>query len=359
MASVEVDFWKGKKVFLTGHTGFKGSWLALWLHRMGAEVTGFALAPNTNPSLYEALRIADVINSQIGDVTDAQALTKAMSACRPDIVIHMAAQALVRYSYENPVETYNTNVMGTVHLFEAIRKVNTAKVIVNVTSDKCYENKETQIDYSEDAPMGGYDPYSSSKGCAELVTAAYSRSFFKKNNIGLASARAGNVIGGGDWSTDRLIPDIVRAIRGQQKVKIRNPSATRPWQHVLEPLSGYLILAHALYNDRMNFAEGFNFGPEKSDVKPVQLLVEKFLEQWQNKKDYELEANTGVLHEAKYLSLDISKAKRRLEWKPTWSLERTLKETASWYLSYYRSPETIRAFTESQIESFMEEARSL
>ena len=262
--NVDPGFWAGKRVFLTGHTGFKGSWLSLWLQTMGAKVTGFALAPPTSPSLFEAARVADGMTSIIGDIRDAAALKDALVAADSEIVLHMAAQPLVRASYDDPVGTYATNVMGTVHLLEAVRAAASVRACVVVTTDKCYENREWAWGYREDEPMGGFDPYSNSKGCSELVTSAYRRSFFQHSGIALGSARAGNVIGGGDWAADRLVPDILRAFEQNKPVVIRNPNATRPWQHVLEPLSGYLVLAERLYNDGQAFAEGWNFGPHSA-----------------------------------------------------------------------------------------------
>ena len=264
-------FWKGKRILLTGHTGFKGSWLSLWLQSMGAPVVGYALAPPTNPSLFEVAEVGRGMTSVIGDIRDLEHLCAVFAEHKPEIVIHMAAQPLVRYSYIEPVETYSTNVMGTVNLLEAVRGTDSVKAVVNVTSDKCYENREWVWNYRENEAMGGYDPYSNSKGCAELVTAAYRNSYFhsekyKEHGVALASGRAGNVIGGGDWAGDRLIPDIMRAITQNLAVNIRNPHAIRPWQHVLEPLSGYLMLAQKLYEEGAAYAEGWNFGPSDEDA---------------------------------------------------------------------------------------------
>ncbi len=279
---VEVSpaFWKGKRVLVTGHTGFKGSWLSLWLQSMDAQVVGYALAPPTNPSLFEVAEVAKGMTSIIGDIRDLEHLRRVFAEHKPEIVIHMAAQPLVRYSYIEPVETYSTNVMGTVNLLEAVRSTGSVKAVVNVTSDKCYENREWVWGYRENEAMGGYDPYSNSKGCAELVTSAYRNSYFHPEKYGthgvaIASGRAGNVIGGGDWAGDRLIPDIVRAIMQGKPVNIRSPHAIRPWQHVLEPLSGYLVLAQKLYEEGAAYAEGWNFGPNDEDAKPVQWIVEK------------------------------------------------------------------------------------
>jgi len=279
------DFWRGKRVFLTGHTGFKGSWLSLWLQSLGAELYGFALSPPTFPSLFEEARIADGMTSIKGDIRDLDFFIQAMRDAKPEIVIHMAAQPLVRYSYQNPIETYATNVMGTIHMLEAVRATPTVRAVVNITTDKCYENKEWVWGYREDDPMGGYDPYSSSKGCAELVTAAYRSSFFnpesyEKHGVALATVRAGNVIGGGDWAQDRLIPDTLAAFERGEPVCIRNPQAIRPWQHVLEPLRGYLLLAEKLFHAGSAYAEGWNFGPADHDCRPVDWIVALLAEEW-------------------------------------------------------------------------------
>jgi CDP-glucose 4,6-dehydratase len=333
-------FWSGKKVFLTGHTGFKGSWLSLWLQQLGAQVTGYALQQPTSPSLFELTQVAQGMTSIIGDIRDGSMLTIAMQNAAPEIVIHMAAQPLVRRSYVDPVETYSTNVMGTVNLFEAVRQTHSVRAVVNVTTDKCYENKEWSWGYRENEPMGGFDPYSSSKGCSELVTAAYRNSFFSsskhiEHQVALATARAGNVIGGGDWAEDRLIPDILRAIQAGQPVNIRNPQSTRPWQHVLEPLSGYLALAEKLYSSGVSFAEAYNFGPSDEDSKPVQWIVEQLTEQWGAGANWKLD-QAEHLHEAHYLKLDSSKAKIRLNWQPRWTLAQALENIIVWHKAYQR-----------------------
>ncbi|MEO8330911.1 MAG: CDP-glucose 4,6-dehydratase [Gallionella sp.] len=352
---VSTVFWHGKKVFLTGHTGFKGSWLSLWLQQLGAGVTGYALQPPTNPSLFEVAHVAQGMKSIIGDIRDGAALAKAMREAAPDIVIHMAAQPLVRRSYIDPVETYSTNVMGTVHLLEAVRQTTSVRAVVNVTSDKCYENKEWVWGYRESEPMGGFDPYSNSKGCAELVTAAYRNSFFNpekysEHHVGLASGRAGNVIGGGDWADDRLIPDILRAVSAGRPVVIRNPHAIRPWQHVLEPLSGYLLLAQKLYEDDANNAEGWNFGPNDEDAKPVQWIVERLTQQWGDGASWQLD-QADHHHEAHYLKLDCSKAKMRLDWQPRWNLGHTLEMIVAWQRAYL-GKEGMRNVTLEQIKQF-------
>jgi CDP-glucose 4,6-dehydratase len=347
---IETSFWQGKRVFLTGHTGFKGSWLSLWLAEMGAIVKGYALNPPTNPSLYEEAKVAQKIESQIGDIRDFETLKTSMVEFNPDILIHMAAQPLVRLSYKEPIETYDTNVMGTAKVLEAGRNCPNLKAIVSVTTDKCYENKEWVWGYREDEPMGGYDPYSSSKGCAELVTSAYRRSFMQEQGIGLASARAGNVIGGGDWADDRLIPDILRAFEKNQPVVIRNPASTRPWQHVLEPLSGYLVLAQNLYQNPADYAEGWNFGPYEDDAKPVDWILNHMVQNWPG-ASWELDKNAHP-HEAGYLKLDISKAKSRLHWHPTWRLEQTLAKIILWHQAWLNKADMHQACL-NEINEFM------
>ena len=333
---VDEIFWKNKKVFLTGHTGFKGSWLALWLLNMGAVVKGYSLEANTNPSLFKIANIENEMESEIGDIRNLEQLTKSMVSFSPDILIHMAAQPLVRLSYQEPVDTYTTNVIGTVNVLEAARKCSGLKAIVSVTTDKCYENKEWDWGYRESEPMGGHDPYSSSKGCAELVTSAYRRSFFStEHSASLASARAGNVIGGGDWAKDRLIPDILRAFEKSEPVVIRNPSSTRPWQHVLEPLSGYLVLAQELFLNGDNFAEGWNFGPNDKDCKPVSWILDEMVSNWGNNASWSLDKNNNP-HEAGFLKLDCSKASNRLKWNPKWNLQETLEMIVTWHQNYLK-----------------------
>lgn len=354
---VEPSFWAGKVVLLTGHTGFKGSWLALWLQSMGAKVVGYSLKPPTSPSLFETAKVAEDMISIEGDVRDFSALSSVFEKYQPEIVIHMAAQALVRYSYTNPIETYSTNVMGTVHVLEAARLTKSVRAIVNVTSDKCYENKEWAWGYRENEPMGGYDPYSNSKGCAELVTAAYRNSYFHPgkypaHGVALASGRAGNVIGGGDWAEDRLIPDIMRAITQGKPVNIRNPHAIRPWQHVLEPLSGYLQLAQKLYEDGAGYAEGWNFGPSDEDAKPVQWIAEQLTRTWGDGASWKLDEGNHP-HEAHYLKLDCSKAKARLGWRPRWSLDEALNAIAEWHQAY-RNRENMHEKTMQQIARYNE-----
>lgn len=329
--TVTPDFWRGKRVFLTGHTGFKGSWLSLWLQSLGTEVHGLSLEPPTTPCLFNEAQVGAGMSGTIGDIRDYETVRKAMAAFKPEIVIHMAAQPLVRLSYSEPVATYATNVMGTVHVLEAARHTESVRAIVNVTTDKCYENKEWTWGYREDEPMGGYDPYSNSKGCSELVTSAYRRSFFQASKIALGSARAGNVIGGGDWAADRLVPDILRAFEQNQPVIIRNPHSIRPWQHVLEPLSGYLALAENLYSEAgQKFAEGWNFGPRDEDARPVQWIVEHLVNYWGNGARWQLDGGEHP-HEANYLKLDISKVKAHLDWSPSWGLGMALEKITTWH----------------------------
>jgi CDP-glucose 4,6-dehydratase len=333
-AKVEHNFWEGRRVFITGHTGFKGSWLSLWLQKMGAIVKGYALEPNTTPNLFTEAQVVEKMSSEVGDITNLQQITESMVHFNPEVLFHMAAQPLVRFSYVDPVKTFSTNVMGTVNVLEAARKCSNLKVIVSVTTDKCYENKEWVWGYREDEPMGGDDPYSSSKGCSELVINAYRKSFFNGNGLPyLASVRAGNVIGGGDWSEDRLIPDIIRALEKGEAVKIRNPNAVRPWQHVLEPLSGYLILAQNLHRYGMKFAEAWNFGPKEEGCKPVDWVLEKMLANWGDGAMWQTDIINHP-HEANYLKLDCSKAAKYLNWEPKWNLEITLEKTVQWYKQF-------------------------
>lgn len=331
--------YKGKKVLITGHTGFKGSWLALWLQQMGARVYGYSLKPYTELNHLDVLKLK--IDQQINDIRNQEALSNYISDVQPHIVFHLAAQALVRKSYEDVVGTYSTNVMGTLNVFEACRQTKSVKAIVNVTTDKCYENKEWVWGYREDEPMGGYDPYSSSKGCSELLTSSYRNSFFNPDSYKaahdtlLASARAGNVIGGGDWALDRLIPDIVKAASVDAKVQIRNPKSTRPWQHVLEPLSGYLTLGWKLLSGRKEFAEGWNFGPDLRSNLPVEDIINISKKYW-TAIDIEYSRNPNDHHEANLLMLDCSKANKLMKWIPVWNIEKTLEKTINWYKNYYQ-----------------------
>ncbi len=349
------NIYKNRRVLITGHTGFKGSWLCLLLNKLGADVYGYALEPPTVPSLFKEAKIAELMTSYIGDVRDFEYLQKTIQEVQPEIVIHMAAQPLVRESYKLPVETYAINVMGTVHLLEACRQSKSVKAIVNVTTDKCYENREWHWGYRENEPMGGYDPYSNSKGCSELVTAAYRNSYFNAKNyedhqVAIASARAGNVIGGGDWADDRLIPDFIRAISNGKKVKIRSPFAIRPWQHVLEPLTGYLALAAKLLTEGSAFAQGWNFGPDDRDAKNVEWIIQSICELWGDGASFEIDNNPQP-HEANYLKLDCSKAKAELDWVPKWNIETTLRTIVDWNKSYTIG-EDIRTVTENQIDQY-------
>lgn len=327
-------FWCGKRVFITGHTGFKGSWMALWLQRLGAHVTGYALKPPTNPSLFEQALVAEGMTSIFGDIRDQESLRESMKRAQPEIVIHMAAQPLVRYSYQNPVETYSTNIMGTVNLFEAVRETSTVRAVVNITTDKCYENREWIWGYREHDRLGGFDPYSNSKACSELISAAYRSSFFNpieyyKHGVALATARAGNVIGGGDWAEDRLIPDTIKAFMKEKPVRIRSPHAIRPWQHVLEPIRGYLMLAERLFEEGVQFGEAWNFGPGEEDVKTVGWIVEKLASQWGRGAKWELD-EVDHPHEARYLKLDISKARNLLNWQPLLKIDESLNLIVNW-----------------------------
>ncbi len=349
-------FWKNKKVFVTGHTGFKGTWLCLWLKILGAKVVGYSLDVPTKPCLFDLTK--PPARTIWGDVRDLKKIKAGISKERPDIVFHLAAQPLVRASYIHPVSTFETNVLGTANLLEALRG-STVKAAVIITTDKVYDNKENGAAFKETDPLGGYDPYSASKGAAELVVASYRNSFFnnkeygKKHTTLISTARAGNVIGGGDFAQDRLVADLVRAILAQEELKIRNPQAVRPWQHVLEPLSGYLLLAEKLYAGKEKCAEAWNFGPEKSDVKSVEWIVRKMYAQWGDGQAYSVIRGEHA-HEAQYLSLDITKAKRYLGWKPKWRLETALEKTIEWTKAY-RDKQNISAVCEKQIRKYAEE----
>jgi CDP-glucose 4,6-dehydratase len=350
---VTPKFWAGKKVFVTGHTGFKGSWLALWLTALGARVSGYALKPSSTPSLWALVEAKSGIASTIADIRDLEALAKSIQSFQPEIVLHLAAQSLVRPSYEDPAGTYATNVMGTVHLLEAVRRTGSVRAVVNVTSDKCYQNLESGQAYREDDPMGGRDPYSSSKGCAELVTAAYRASFFSEpDGPALASARAGNVIGGGDWAQDRLVPDAVRAAVAGKAVQVRNPRAVRPWQHVLEPLAGYLQLAERLTGAPMMFSEGWNFGPDEKGAVPVETVIATITRLWGPPASWVADKGEHP-HEAHFLKLDSSKARSRLGWKPRLDLQTALEWTVGWYKTQAQGAEA-RQLTLAQIERYME-----
>lgn len=351
-------FWSGKKVLITGHTGFKGSWLSLWLQQLDATVIGYALAPPTQPSLFDLANVAQGMTSIIGDVRDYAAVKSAMAEHAPEIVMHMAAQPLVRHSYDHPVETYATNIMGSVHVLEAARQTQSVKVIINVTSDKCYQNSEWDWGYRESDTLGGHDPYSSSKACAELVTAAYRSSYF--NNAGhgaaLASVRAGNVIGGGDWAPDRLVPDVMNALMQRLTPVIRSQAAVRPWQHVLEPLHGYLMLAERLWEDGPRFAGAWNFGPDAEDARPVVWIVRKLAMLWGSTCRYTTETAVQPI-ETHSLYLDSSKARKRLEWAPQLTLTTALEWVVEWYRAYVRKND-MRAVTTTQILRYQNLTRS-
>ena len=351
------DFWLGRRVFLTGHTGFKGGWLSLWLKSLGAVVTGFALPATKGSNIYHDAKVSTALESDIaGDILQIDDLTKAMLASQPEIIIHMAAQSLVRESYLDPAGTYATNVMGTVNLLEAARKCNGIQGVLIITTDKCYENKEWDWGYREDEPMGGYDPYSSSKGCAELVTAAYRKSFFDPLGIPVATARAGNVIGGGDWATDRIIPDAIRSFVAGEELIVRNPDAVRPWQHVLESLAGYLSLCEKMVEKPREFAQAWNFGASDTDAKPVRYLVDMMVVNWGRPVSWRVD-NSGQPHEAKLLKLDCSKAKNHLNWSSIWGLEQCLDETTSWYRAWYNGDD-MNKFTLNQIARYQNEFTS-
>ena len=352
--AVDPDFWRDRRVLLTGHTGFKGAWLALWLQSLGARVTGYSAKVPTQPSLYELARVADGVESIKGDVRDSQATAAAVSAAAPEVVIHMAAQALVGRGFTEPRETYETNVMGTVNVLDAVRRGGDGvRVLVNVTTDKCYENREWEWGYRETEPMGGHDPYSSSKGCAELVTSAFRNSFFSDpDGTRVASARAGNVIGGGDWGEDRLVPDIMRAALAGEPVRVRNPNSVRPWQHVLNPLSGYLVLAQSLW-DSPEHATGWNFGPADEDARSVGSIVELMGELWPTELTWTYDDGPHP-HEARYLKLDSSRARARLGWRPPVGLDAALQSIVDWYRALAQGAD-MRVVTAAQIEAFQSE----
>jgi CDP-glucose 4,6-dehydratase len=353
------NFWRGRRVFLTGHTGFKGGWLALWLAHLGADVRGYALDPSTDPNLFSVVRVGDVIEDVRGDIRDAARLDRAMREFRPEVVFHLAAQPLVRYSYEDPIGTYETNVIGTARVLDAVRHTPSVRAVVSVTTDKCYENKEWVWPYRETDPLGGYDPYSSSKACAEIVTAAFRQSYFPvdrlaEHGVAVATARAGNVIGGGDWSTDRLIPDLIRGFLSAEPVRIRRPHAIRPWQHVLEPIYGYIRLAEELLAggpEAARFATAYNFGPGQEDARPVSWIAERMTGFWGNGASWVLDEDHGP-HEAGYLRLDTSRACRDLAWIPHLRLETALEWLVQWYRTWQSSPDAVGELTLSQITRY-------
>ena len=343
-------FWQGKRVLVTGHTGFKGGWLSLWLQHLGAEVVGYSLPPAGTPNLFAVGDIANDMTSIFGDIRDLDALLATFDKHKPEVVFHLAAQSLVRASYVDPVGTYATNVVGTVHVLEAARRCAGARAFVNVTSDKCYENREQASPYRESDILGGHDPYSSSKACAELVTAAYRNSFFSGRGVAVATARAGNVIGGGDWAQDRLVPDLVRAIERKEPLVVRNPNAIRPWQHVLEPVSGYLLLSEQLWRDGPRFAQAWNFGPSMDDAKPVQWIVERLVRLWGDGTRWTVDASPQP-HEAQNLTLDSAKARDLLGWRPRWTIEQAMASVVEWYKAY-RDKKSMRAIAIDQITAY-------
>lgn len=343
-------FWKDKKVFLTGHSGFKGSWMAVWLESMGATVFGYSLAPNTEPNLLQALKLSSKNINDFADIRNFENVKKELLAFSPEIVIHMAAQPLVRDSYDDPMYTYSTNVMGTLNLLEACRKCASVKVILNVTTDKCYKNVNKAEGYIESDPLGGYDPYSSSKACSELVTSSYRDSFFNNENKFVASARAGNVIGGGDWSKDRLIPDLIKAAAAKRTAIIRQPKAIRPWQHVLEPVYGYLLLCQRMWLEGKPFAQEYNFGPDANDAKDVRWIAERISRIWSDAK-FDIQENYEK-HEAQILKLNCDKAKTQLNWKPKLTTEDAITMTVEWYKNFYEQKIPVKEFTLQQINYY-------
>lgn len=353
--ALNADFWRGRQVLITGHTGFKGSWLSLWLERLGAQVTGLSIEPPTDPCLFDVARVKTGMTDIRLDIRDPSAVLAAFERARPSVVFHLAAQSLVRASYEAPLETYSTNVMGTAHVLEAVRSLRTVTAAVVVTSDKCYENREIDHAYAEHEPLGGHDPYSSSKACAELVTSAYRRSFLGAGSTAVATARAGNVIGGGDWAADRLLPDLLRAFATGSSAPIRNPAAVRPWQHVLEPLSGYVRLAEQLDEHGAEFAEAWNFGPEPSDTRSVEDVVSIAAREWGGEARWRTDGATHP-HEARLLRLDAGKARTRLGWQPRWSVETAVRETVRWFKAFEGGAD-MRELTLAQIETYAEAIR--
>ena len=349
--AVNSDFWRDRRVFVTGHTGFKGGWLSIWLQSMGAEVHGYSLASPTDPNLFNVASVcSELASSTIADIRDYQKLATAVEKSHPEIVFHLAAQSLVRYSYQQPVETYEVNIMGVVHLMEAVRAAGRVRSLVNVTTDKCYDNREWPWGYRENESLGGRDPYSSSKGCAELVTAAYRESFLADAGVAVATARAGNVIGGGDWAIDRLIPDFLRASDSALTLHMRSPESVRPWQHVLEPVSGYIILAERLFKDGAEFAEAWNFGSADEDAHTVEWIV-NYLTHQNSNVTWNLDMSKRP-HEANYLKLDSSKARSRLSWKPRWRLDTALEKTLQWHRAW-REGRNMRDVTLGQIDEYL------
>jgi CDP-glucose 4,6-dehydratase len=359
MGLINPLFWRGKRVFLTGHTGFKGSWLSVWLSTLGADVLGYSLDPPTEPSLFVRARIDSIVKDIRGDIRNLDSLSSTLNDYSPDIVIHMAAQPIVKAAYRDPLTTYSTNVIGTANLLEAVRRCSSTHVVLNITTDKVYQNKEWCWGYRESEAFGGYDPYSASKACSELVTASYRESFFNlaeygiTHNVAMASARAGNVIGGGDWASDRIIPDLIRAFSTGEKVRIRNPNSIRPWQHVLEPLGAYLCLCEKLFSDPKEYSEGWNIGPSEVDAHPVRWIVERMMSLWPGAPGYEIDEGDHP-HEANYLKLDISKARSRLGWQPRWALEKALAMIIDWHFRTESGEPSIEVCRD-QIRQYLDE----
>jgi CDP-glucose 4,6-dehydratase len=349
---VDKEFWKNRRVLITGHTGFKGSWLLLWLKHLGAEVTGFSLEAPTTPSLFEATNIDKDFNHVIGDIRNLNSLFECINTFAPELVIHMAAQSLVFDSYIDPVSTYQSNVMGTINLFEAIRKTDSVKAVLNITTDKCYENKEWIWGYKETDPLGGYDPYSSSKACSEIISESYRQSFFSSKGVLMATARAGNVIGGGDWSDNRIIPDAIRSFSQGRPLIVRSPLSIRPWQHVLEPISGYLAICQKLINGEDQFASSWNFGPNYSDNREVSILADLMVDNWGGDAKWELDKKEHY-HEAQQLKLDCSKSNFYLKWSPKWALDVSVDKTISWYKAFYNGQD-MNEFSLKQILEYQE-----
>lgn len=352
---MDSHFWKNQTVLVTGHTGFKGSWLSLWLQSLGANVVGYSLNPPTEPSLFERAKVEEGMTSIIGDIRNLSKLREVVKQVEPGIVFHLAAQALVRYSYKSPVETYETNVMGTLNLLESIRSIDSVRAVVLVTSDKCYENREWPWAYRETDTLGGHDPYSSSKGCTEILAASYRNSFFPINQFeihktAISTVRSGNVIGGGDWALDRLVPDAMRALTNDNPIQVRNPTSVRPWQHVLEPLSGYLMLAEKLFSDGPTYAQAWNFGPREEDAKSVKYLIDRLVQLWGHGSSF-VKGGASHLHETNCLTLECSKAHSELNWWPQWDIDFTLQKVAFWYKANHEGQQ-MRAICLDQIYEY-------
>jgi CDP-glucose 4,6-dehydratase len=357
MVTPQSSFWQGKKVFVTGHTGFKGSWLCLLLKHLGAQVSGYALPADTEPSHFKLLGLEKLMPSTLGDIRDGKKLDEAFQKSQAEILLHLAAQPLVRKSYREPIETFSTNVMGTAQVLESARNLKSLKSIVSVTTDKCYENLERDEPYSEIDILGGHDPYSASKACSEIVTSAWRRSFYENGKkVGIATARAGNVIGGGDWCEDRLFPDMMKAAAKNKVVTIRNPESTRPWQHVLEPLDGYLVLAEKLYSSPEEFSSAWNFGPKTFEKWSVGDIVQRVKKSWDIGVEFSPK-QTNAVHEARVLHLDISKTQKKLGWQPRWNIDESVAETVQWYKDFYSKKADVLKITTTQIEKYLNDAK--